>query len=672
MKKLFLILLFTFFPINVLASNGDNSVDIRYKWYQEKVIDEVYYPKGMILDGYMEDITNIKYGLYSEWKEEYCDYSEDYYNKEYKDIIYYDSIVKTRYIKIEPTRYYQCEDGSCFDEIRVYNEMNLVNYNIIQVNEMGIILELEQEYDTSKLWFYIDTHSRYSLYLSYDKELTQMSLGHYITSYIDGKIVIPDDTWVLSYAKYVPMETNNIENGLCENCEEGYYLNTGDKKCSKTENCSESIYGNCISCYIGYYLNKKNNTCLLKVGNFLYCKQSLNDENCEICDEMSYLDENGICSLSNYCSKSSNGICQKCISNYYLSTFNNICSNEKNCNEADRDTGLCIICKSDYFLDTNDYKCKSNIENNEFKYCQKVVNNLCTECIKSYILSKDSKCVDTYNCLESENGKCILCEKNYHLGLDNKCTDIEHCIYTNEHGFCIECEDNYYYNTLGKNCTYDIDKFKNCKTSAGFYCSECKNNYYLNLNDSTCQDNTQKGPFYKCALSDKEEEICIKCIEGYYLGTEDKKCSLIENCKISKDENTCIECDESLCLDLKKNICVENDYIEDENKKFYFACKRTNIEGTKCELCIEGYEVGKDGYCVDNSRCLEEKDGKCLKCTEEENENGYSYCANEVFGCVESIWEGCLRCDDLLDIFSCTKCKEGYVDALSGGCNPIE
>ena len=212
MKKLFLILLFTFFPIKVLASNGDNSVDIRYKWYQEKVIDEVYYPKGMILDGYMEDITNIKYGLYSEWKEEYCDYSEDYYNKEYKDIIYYDSIVKTRYIKIEPTRYYQCEDGSCFDEIRVYNEMNLVNYNIIQVNEMGIILELEQEYDTSKLWFYIDTHSRYSLYLSYDKELTQMSLGHYITSYIDGKIVIPDDTWILSYAKYVPMETNNIEN----------------------------------------------------------------------------------------------------------------------------------------------------------------------------------------------------------------------------------------------------------------------------------------------------------------------------------------------------------------------------------------------------------------------------------------------------------------------------
>ena len=464
----------------------------------------------------------------------------------------------------------------------------------------------------------------------------------------------------------------NIENGLCENCEEGYFLNTGDKKCSKTENCSESIYGNCISCYIGYYLNKKNNTCLLKVGNFLYCKQSLNDENCEICDEMSYLDENGICSLSNYCSKSSNGICQKCISNYYLSTFNNICSNEKNCNEADRDTGLCTICKSDYFLDTNDYKCKSNIENNEFKYCLKVVNNLCTECIKSYILSKDSKCVDTYNCLESENGKCILCEKNYHLGLDNKCTDIEHCIYTNEHGFCIECEDNYYYNTLGKNCTYDIDKFKNCKTSAGFYCSECKNNYYLNLNDSTCQDNTQKGPFYKCALSDKEEEFCIRCIEGYYLGTEDKKCSLIENCKISKDENTCIECDESLCLDLKKNICVENDYIEDENKKFYFACKRTNIEGTKCELCIEGYEVGKDGYCVDNSRCLEEKDGKCLKCTEEENENGYSYCANEIFGCVESIWEGCLRCDDLLDIFSCTKCKEGYVDALSGGCNPIE
>ena len=461
------------------------------------------------------------------------------------------------------------------------------------------------------------------------------------------------------------------EKGICQTCEEGYYLNTGDKKCSRIENCNESIYGNCVSCYIGYFLNKKNNTCLLKINNFLYCKESLDGENCELCDEMTYLDENNTCALSKYCLYSLNGKCQKCISNYYLSSSNLVCSNEKNCYEADKDIGICTLCESNYFLDTSDYKCKSNQEENDFKYCKKVIDGQCTECTRGYILSGDSKCTNTYNCIEAENGKCMLCEKNHYLGLDHKCSNVEHCIYSDNYGICMECEDNYYYHMLNKSCVDAIGDFENCKISGGFYCSRCKDNYYLNYNDSKCIDNTQIGPFYKCALSDYNSEYCRLCIDGYYLG-EDNKCSLIDFCKESLDENTCIECEDYYCLDLKNGTCVENDYIYDENIKYYFACIRTNKEGTKCEKCVEGYEVGKDGFCVDVSRCLEEKDGECLKCTEEENDNGYAYCANKVFGCVESVNDGCLRCDDLLDLYSCTECKEGYRTLLYGGCKKIE
>ena len=461
------------------------------------------------------------------------------------------------------------------------------------------------------------------------------------------------------------LEIDN-EKGICKTCEEGYFLNTGDKKCTKTQYCHESIYGICTLCDITHYLNKKNNTCLFKIDNFLYCQQNMGGEECEICDDLGHLDQIGRCVRSNYCSESLNGRCQKCIDNYYLSPLHSVCSNDKHCSDADSDTGLCILCETNFYLDTKDYKCKPNEEENEFKYCQKVFEGMCIECIKGYRLSKDFKCTLSYNCLEAENGNCILCEDNYFLGLDHKCNSIEHCIYSDDDGTCLECEDNYYYNTLYKNCSKAIGNFENCKISTGNLCSSCKDNFYFNKNSSTCIDNTKEGPFYKCLLSDQNNEFCEECIDGYYLGSEDYKCSLIPDCKKSENENICIKCDDYYCLDLKNGTCVENNFIYDENHKFYFACSMTNKEGTACEKCMKGYEIGKDGYCVDASRCIEKKDGECLRCTDEEN-NGYSFCTNKIFGCVPTFQVGCLKCDELQNLLRCTECKEGY-STFYGGC----
>ena len=459
----------------------------------------------------------------------------------------------------------------------------------------------------------------------------------------------------------------NKQNGYCWACEDGYFINGGDKKCTKVENCNESIYGNCIKCNYGYYLNKKENRCYKKSDNFVYCQQILDGKNCDKCDEFNYYDENGFCTDSNYCSQSLNGKCQKCISNYYLSSTNNICSNVKNCSYADLDTGFCILCDSEFYLDIIDYKCKTNEEKKDYKYCAKIIDNKCVQCVYRNFLSKDSKCTPTEKCLEADNGKCLLCEESYHLGLDNKCTNVEHCLYSNNYDDCTECEDNYFYLTLNSTCLEAKDNYENCKISEGYGCLECKNNFYLNANDSTCIDNTKEEAFYKCLKSDKNNEFCEECIEGYYLSSEDKKCILVENCKISENENRWKECDEYFCLDVKRGICIENDFIRDENIKFYFACNRTDESGTTCEQCIEGYEMGEEGYCVDTTRCLEKKNGECVRCTEEKNKNGYTYCANKVFGCVESVFDECLRCDDLLNLISCTKCKEGF-DLYYGGC----
>ena len=465
----------------------------------------------------------------------------------------------------------------------------------------------------------------------------------------------------------------DLESGFCLVCENGYYLNGGDKKCSKTENCFESIFGKCSSCNSGFYLNLKEDKCIERNGIFTFCKQTIDGQNCDKCDSGSYIDGKGICVNTKFCAKSTDGKCEECNSEYYFSANNNVCVNTKNCYWGDKDIGICLNCNMYYYLDNNDYKCSSNLEENDFKYCLNLVNNICEKCESGYYLGKDSKCSFTPNCQESKNGKCISCIEKYYLGKDNLCSEIEHCSYS-RFNFCRECEDGYYYNQKEKKCIKNEGNksLENCKYTCldteEIKCCECKNNFYLNNDQTLCVENNKNDKFYKCAFVDENGENCIKCIDGYYLGSQDKKCTLIDNCKISENENKCLECDDLFCLDESIGNCVNNDFLHDINKKLYFACKRTNQEGTKCEQCLEGYELNEDGYCVNLANCEDSKDGKCLRCKNEKSKDGYLYCANEIFGCIEGHFKNCLRCDNLNDLFECTQCKDGFEIDQYGAC----
>ena len=294
----------------------------------------------------------------------------------------------------------------------------------------------------------------------------------------------------------------NYETGLCKVCQKDYYLTSGDYKCIKENNCKESIFGNCISCNNGYYYNKKENKCKLKDFDFIYCKQSTDGKTCDLCDDDCYLDQNGICIQTRFCSESENLKCKNCISGYYLAD-NFVCTTAYNCSIGDTFTSLCSICQVGYYLDTEDYQCKSNLEDGPFKYCNEVKNNICIRCDKNYFLGEDLKCSSTQYCAESENGICLTCKNGYYLGLDKKCIDVEKCIYSS-YGTCMECEDGYYYNRLNKTCSEMKDQFLNCKISCSQddKCCECKENFYLDKNDSLCYDNNIEGPFLKCSYVD--------------------------------------------------------------------------------------------------------------------------------------------------------------------------
>ena len=446
--------------------------------------------------------------------------------------------------------------------------------------------------------------------------------------------------------------------GFCLECKEGYYLGLEDFICTETKNCSKSVYGLCTKCIPGFYLDKKNNECIFQNKTLVNCKQTIDNETCDICEDGFFLEEGGNCITINYCHKGGSR-CTKCFEGYYPTENKDACVTTDNCYIGDKIIGVCTECSIGYYLDFKDGQCKSNEKNDNFLYCKEADGD-CYQCIYAYELGKDKRCSQSKNCEEVNNeGNCILCQDNYYLGLDNICTNVENCIYSYRYS-CIECKPGYYFNKNTEKCIIAEGDFTKCRIGFGEeYCLNCKDDYYLNQTDHGCYDNNIKNIFYKCASTDINAEYCEYCIDDYYLGEKDNKCTKIEGCLLSDDEDRCLECDESYCLDQKLGLCFDNDIIEDEEKKFYYRCIKTNTEGTACEICAEGnYKINENGLCFDDIHCIEEnEDGSCFKC---KNDNNGTYCLNEYFGCEPMIFENCLECNDLLDLYKCTKCIEGY------------
>lgn len=462
----------------------------------------------------------------------------------------------------------------------------------------------------------------------------------------------------------------NEEKGVCESCESGYFLGKGDFKCTKTENCYKSNFGTCNICIENYYLDRKNDSCLLKENQFINCIESIDGLNCEICDDDYFLSEDYYCIKSNNCAKTNNFNCVECNDNYFLSENGN-CSISESCKISEGAIGLCLECSNDFYLDLKDGKCKSNIDDEEYKFCKKY-EDTCILCIDNYFLGEDFKCSTSKNCAESENGICIYCSNDYFLGEDSKCIP-DHCIQTNNKFECIQCEDNYI--LTNKTCKIiKDDNLKNCKEAndEGKICILCHDDFYLNQTNNLCYSNKEYGKFYKCKKSSVTTDICEQCISEYYLGYQDKKCTHTVACVYSNEFNQCNRCDDDyFCLNLFNYTCENNEYISYPEKMIFYKCNITNKEGTKCDICKNNYEIGEEGYCYNNIDCELIENGKCAKC-KEKNIYNFELCINKYFGCVEISVANCLRCDDPLDTETCTKCYDGYELTEDNHCIPIE
>lgn len=419
-----------------------------------------------------------------------------------------------------------------------------------------------------------------------------------------GKCLKCNENYILNQEINICRSTNleefrNCEviqpsNGKCQKCTEGYFLTSDDKKCTKTENCKESAFENCILCNKGFYLDKKEQKCKEQKGKYLYCQEDIDGKKCSTCEKNYYFDENGNCTNTNYCEqRSDSGACKECVEGYYLSKSNGACTKAKNCSTGIKSEGICEKCISGYYIDYKDGKCKSNSEENDFKNCVKAFGN-CIECSLSTYLGDDYKCTNIPNCAESLDGICIECRENFYLGLDNKCSKFKHCIYSNVVE-CLECEDNYYFDKNNKTCQKWNYDFYGCKFGySNKGCDKCKNDYYLNKTDKICYENTLNDSFYKCSMTDDSGEQCKSCIENYELVTKYHRCTNIKGC-LHQEQDKCLECNSYNCLDVKTGLCESN---INKSSKQYYKCKKTNKAGNSCDECVEGMVVDDDGFCV--------------------------------------------------------------------------
>lgn len=122
--------------------------------------------------------------------------------------------------------------------------------------------------------------------------------------------------------------------------------------------------------------------------------------------------------------------CKECESVYHLSE-NKPFVNSFGYKYGSLDIGVCEKCLSEYYLDIDDYKCKSNKGDEVFYFCNKGDSEGCKEYLEPYYLGENRKCTNTENCAQSINGTCVeSSERNFFFKEDNSCTNVEHCVGT--------------------------------------------------------------------------------------------------------------------------------------------------------------------------------------------------------------------------------------------------
>lgn len=501
----------------------------------------------------------------------------------------------------------------------------------------------------------------------------------------------------------------------CNKCIPGYVLHEGKciqgkcpsqyvdvdgvcKKCGPNcKSCSALDQNHCDECLSLSYLNHKNECgeCgdgyVPSDGKCVKCS----DDNCIKCspfnkcvkciDEMPILD----------------GVCKETCGEGYYKDLDFIC---KQCD----DYSTCSEC-----YQSNPAKCKK-CKPNLFLYNYKCVNT----CPTGYYGNSDGVCQKcSSNCEKCQNEEtCISCDPKYALDNNNRCVDCdepgevkvngvckkcpgEKCLKCNPESLdeCTECDATrlLYNGKCYSNCpvgTYEYGRFcfacedgcDECKNS--YTCTKCSPKKVLYLGDclETCPTGwiPVDGECKRCkgmhctSCSAKDLSVCEVCSDGYIL--YDGICTL--TCPIgtfySAEAHTCKKCRDYCDVCTNEKDCSQCDYD-------HYLMRETN----ECvENCGDGYYIEDYEYCqkcegTNCKTCCPNDPKLCLSCPEGfyvtyYSGDPYPHCVKE---CQEGKYpteeNGVLKCKSCLwycktctDATTCKSCINDY-KFMDGQCH---
>ena len=427
-----------------------------------------------------------------------------------------------------------------------------------------------------------------------------------------------------------------------------YHQLESNKKCVFVDNCAifdQTNNQDCLTCIDSYYL--QNRRCFLR--NLTNCEKYVANKNeCETCEINYYVNknQNSICSLRTIvagCSayKLDSNECLSCASGQYVNNLNQCVSVTSSIPQCLYYTsnGICARCLDNYFLTDNECKIGT------IQGC-KIYDSIstCAECQSNYYIKNSTECIaysSDLNCktFNKSADKCEDCfEYSYLDSATSKCVKIENCAkWEPTLKNCRECEPTHF---LVESTYCSLRTAPNCET---FYlnqdkCITCKANNWMNrLKNDEC---TNVTAIDDCGTYAMYEDKCIKCEAGKYLDNNECKTvnTVITNCQNYGSNNVCATCDpdyfltNNLCQ--KGNItfceiyetlescyqCQEKYYLEASDKCTLYStgldCKTFSRNENKCINCNPPYQLTSEGACRQTEGCVF-TDGKCTLCQTE-------------------------------------------------------
>ena len=429
------------------------------------------------------------------------------------------------------------------------------------------------------------------------------------------------------------------ETTFCRTCLSGYAENIISGTCSRCtiENCEMCNGGTCNNCLDGFSL-QTDGTCKSCGANCLQCGQT----QCNRCAS-GYEIKDGACGLAGADCGTNCAVCQRggqckiCSAGFYVGAGTNgkCVACIANCGSC-RDGQSCTTCKDGYAYDIDEFQCLGAGDClADVCDCRSSTNNGCT-CLEDESKAK-------LGCCNDDCGKC----SDHCVDYKNEpCTAFANCEYCYGQTYCMECKTGFYQPEYHGDCValpsgWDIDT---CPLS------------YLNNNQCDCG----------CGGYDAEcdDYAADGCASGQYCSTAGTctTCSLAGCAHCSNGEGhvdgSCLECTDGhyqdssgQCLNCELTGCKECLAAPGNNDDTEFSCKE----------CTSDYFMTNTGTC---SKCTVtncatcDPSGGCEECAD-----GYSVSTT---GSCNACPSHCLDCQG--DTSTCKRCADNYEVGTTGTC----